>query len=137
MGAVADGNSAVHFHTGTAQGRHFFQEGHGVEHHTIADDTTAAGAQHTTRHQLQNEFLVTDDDGMARVMSATISCHDGEVFREDVDDLALTLVPPLRTYNDRSLALLQIQLRGSKLHGCPSRLAGSHTLLAPAKMRNC
>src|SRR2546428_13202262 len=57
---------------------------------------------------------------MARIMSATISRHDGEIFREDVDDLALALVPPLRTYNDRGLALLQIQLRGRKIARLPS-----------------
>jgi hypothetical protein len=39
---------------------------------------------------------------------ARIARHDGEVFREDVDDLALALVTPLRADDDRSLALVQV-----------------------------
>ena len=69
----------------------------------------AAGAQDTAGYQLQNEFFPVDDDGVSGIVAAGITGNDGEIFRKNVDDLAFTLVAPLRTYDDRSLTLLQKQ----------------------------
>ena len=89
----------------------FLKEGNGIEHHTITDHAAAAGPQNAARHQLKYEFFSVDDDRVAGIVSAGIAGHDREIFGENVDDLAFTFVAPLRTYDDRSLTLLQCQLR--------------------------
>ena len=70
------------------------------------------GPQDAAGHQLQNEFFPVDDDGVPGIVAAGITGHDREIFRENVDDLAFAFVAPLRTDDDRSLTLLQSQLRG-------------------------
>ncbi len=112
VGAVADEQAAIHFHAGFAQRGHFLEKGDGVEHHAVADDAAAARPQDAARHQLKNEFLSVDDDGVPGIVSAGIAGHDREILRENVHDLALAFVAPLRTDDDRSLTLLQSQLRG-------------------------
>jgi hypothetical protein len=59
---------------------------------------------------LQHEALAINDDGVSGIMPAGVSGHDGESFREHVDNLALALVSPLGADYDRSLAFLQMPL---------------------------
>ena len=131
MSTVTHRKRAVHFHAGIAQGSNLLEESHGIEHHSVSDDASAARAQHSARNQLQNELFVVDDDRVPRIVSAGIARHYGEIFGEDVNYFALAFIAPLRTYDDRRLALFQIPLHGSKSRGRPGRIAGSHTLVAP------
>ena len=48
---------------------------------------------------MQNVPLVSDADGVSGVVSALITCDAVEFFRENVDDLALSLIAPLDAYN--------------------------------------
>ena len=112
--AIADKQAAVHLHAGFAQRRNLLEQRDRVEDHAVANHASAAGAQDAARNKLKNEFFAVDDNGVTGVVAAGIAGNDREVFRENVDDLAFTLVAPLRTYDDRSLALLQSQLRGPK-----------------------
>jgi len=50
---------------------------------------------------------------MAGIVAALEAHDDVGLFGQPVDDLAFTLVAPLRTHDDRSLTLLQCQLRGT------------------------
>ncbi len=88
MRAIADEQAAIDLYAGLAQGRDFLEEGHGIEHNAVADHAAASDAQHAAGHQLQDEFLAIDDDGMAGIVSSGIARHDGDLFGEDVDDLA-------------------------------------------------
>jgi hypothetical protein len=108
MSAVADEKATIDFHTGVAQRANFFEKRHGIEDHAIADYAAATCPQNAARHQLQDKLLALDDDGMAGVMAAGIARHDGEVFREHVDNLAFALVAPLGADDDRSFSLLQM-----------------------------
>jgi len=63
-------------------------------------------------------------------MPARVARDNGETFREHVDDFAFALVAPLRTYDYRTVAFLQLQLRGKIWRGRPDRFAGSHTPVA-------
>jgi hypothetical protein len=51
---------------------------------------------------LQDEFFPVDDDSVSGVVSAGIASHDRKGLGEYVDDLALALVAPLGSDNDRS-----------------------------------
>jgi hypothetical protein len=57
---------------------------------------------------LQDELLAVDDDRVPCVMSASVPSHDGEIFGEDIDDLAFAFVTPLGADDDRSSSSLQM-----------------------------
>src|SRR6266568_4095312 len=101
----------VDLYTRLAQGSRLFQKREGIEHHSIADDAAAAGAQHATRNQLQNKLLAVDDDSVAGIVSTGIAGYDGEVLRQYVDDLAFALIAPLGANDHRGFAFFQFQLR--------------------------
>src|SRR5262249_49937221 len=48
----------------------------------------------------QDELRAVDVDGVPGVMTALKSRHDREVRRQQIDDLALAFVAPLRAEND-------------------------------------
>jgi hypothetical protein len=48
------------------------------------------------RQQPKNDLRVADVDGVTGVMTALIARHDGKVRRQEVDDLALAFISPLR-----------------------------------------
>ena len=58
----------------------------------------------------KHEPLSINDDGVPGVVSAGVARHNGESFREHVDDLALAFVSPLGADYDGSLAFLQMPL---------------------------
>jgi hypothetical protein len=62
---------------------------------------------------------------------ASVSGDDWKTFREDVDDLALALVSPLRANDDRSFTLFHNLLRYAKV----CRFPGSHTRFAAGLRR--
>src|SRR6266403_1166264 len=102
--AVRDEKVAVHFHAGSAQGSDFLQEGQRINHHSIADDAGALGPQNASGHELQDELFPVDDDGVSGVIVAGIARHHRESLSEHVDNLALALIAPLRSDDDRSSA---------------------------------
>src|SRR5208282_333519 len=102
--AIRDEEVAIHLHAGGAQGGDFLQEGQRINHHAVADDAGALGPQNAAGHELQNEFLAVDDDGVPGVMAAGVARHDRKGLREYVDNLALAFVAPLGSDNDRSSA---------------------------------
>ena len=46
---------------------------------------------------MENKLFCGNPDGMPGVVSPLIACDDGDIRRQQVDDLAFPLVPPLRT----------------------------------------
>jgi hypothetical protein len=109
--AIGDEEISIDGNSRLAQSPNFLQKSHGVEHHAIADDASAPGAQYSAGNQLQDEFLAVNDDGMAGVVAAGIARDDREVLRKNVDNLALALVAPLGTDDYRGLAFFQFPLR--------------------------
>src|SRR5581483_194347 len=127
VGTIAYEEIAVHLHPGLSQSANFFQEGHGIKHDAITDHTTAARTENATRHELQNEFLAVDDDGMPGIVSAGITRDYGELFREDVDNFPFAFIAPLGAYDDRSLTFPQITLQDNRIGRFPTVLRGAHT----------
>ena len=75
---------------------------HLLDEHRRVDH--AAGAEHAVlpaddagRHLPELERLAVDDDRVPRVRPAVVAADDVGVLGEQVDDLALALVAPLRT----------------------------------------
>ena len=133
MSAVADEQTSVHFHAGFAQGANFLKQGQWVKHHPIANHTTTARTQDAARNELKNELLPVDDDSVPGIVAARVACHNRKIFRENVDNLALAFVTPLRTYDDCSLTLLQCRLHGTGSRP-PRPYCGSHTLYAQEEL---
>jgi len=107
LGAVGDEELAVHGETGFAKLFDLGEEGGGIKHDAVADDAFAAGAQNAARNELQDELFAVDDDGVTCVVAAGVAGDDIELFREDVDDLALAFVAPLGSEDDGGLAALR------------------------------
>src|SRR5512144_2803763 len=51
--------------------------------------------QHTGRHQVQDDLLIVDHQGVARIVPALEADHDVGVLGENVDDFSFSLVSPL------------------------------------------
>ena len=124
MSAVADEQVAIYIHAGGAQRVHFLDEGEGIEHNSVADDTTATLAQHAAGDELKDELFALDGDGVPGIVAAGITRHQVEALGEDVDNFAFAFVTPLRADDHRCLASFQIVLHprlafGRKLpRGC-------------------
>ena len=58
------------------------------------------GTQNAARDQFEDELLFADENRMARIVAALIAGDDIEPFREEIDDLAFTLVAPLGAEDD-------------------------------------
>jgi hypothetical protein len=75
-----------------------------VEQDFRIDDTARADQRRlagddTARKLPQLERLAFGDDRVTRVGAALIAAHEVRLLREQVDDLALPFVSPLRTYD--------------------------------------
>ncbi len=78
----------------------FLAEAAGVDDAAGADDAFLAGED--ARGQVpQLVGLVADEDGVPGVRPAVVAADDVRVLGEQVDDLALALVSPLRAHDDR------------------------------------
>src|SRR3979490_954863 len=114
--AVRDEKVAVHFHARSAQGSNFLEEGQRINHHAIADHAGALGPQNTAGHELQDKLFPVDDDGVSGIVAAGVASHHRKGLSEHVDNLALALIAPLRSDNDRSSASARFASSQCKLH---------------------
>ena len=105
LGAVGDVEAGIDVDAEVAEASGLLEEGHGVEHDAVADDAAAPGAQHAAGHELEDELLAVDDDGVAGVVAAGIARDDGEALAQHIDDLAFALIAPLGANHDCRLRL--------------------------------
>ena len=89
-----------HVDAGRFKRLHFFEQRGQVDHHAVADHGLHARAQNAAGDQLENEFLLADEDGVAGVVAALIARDDIETLGEQIDDFAFALIAPLRAKND-------------------------------------
>ena len=76
------------------------------EHLRIDDDAVAdhihdARVEDAARDQLEGIGLPIDHDGVAGVVAALVADDQRHLTREEVGELALALVPPLRSHDHR------------------------------------
>ena len=68
-----------------------------IDDDAVADHAGDAGMQNAGRQQTQDELAAVGVDGVTGVVAALIARDDREVRRQQVDDLALAFVAPLRS----------------------------------------
>ena len=107
MRAIRDEETAGDIEARYLQTVDFLEKGNRIENHAIADHAAATFTQHAARNELEHEFLTADNDGVTRIVSASIPGDDIKVLREHVDDLALALIAPLGAHNNRCIASFQ------------------------------
>src|SRR5204862_6935016 len=92
---------ATSFDTEFSQAFDFRHQPDGINHDVIADDARLMLAQDAGRYEVKDVFLAFDVDGMSGVI-ATLSPHDDiRRFGQDVYDLTLAFVAPLRAHQNR------------------------------------
>src|SRR5262245_1897485 len=101
MGAVADEQVAmIDLDALRAQSVDFVEQRMWRDHHAVADDAGLARMGDARRNQVEHEFMIdsaaANDDGMAGVVAALIASDDVEMGGEQIDDLTLAFVSPLR-----------------------------------------
>ena len=100
MGAVADEEIARHLDAQALERIDLFQQGLRIQHQAVSDDPLLAGANDPAWNQCEDKALFADIDSVAGVVAALGTCDDVEAIGDEVDDLAFSLVSPLRTQND-------------------------------------
>ena len=68
-----------------------------IDDDAVADDAGDAWMQDAGRQQAQDELASVRVDGVAGVVPALIAGDDRKVRRQQIDDLALAFVAPLRS----------------------------------------
>ncbi len=72
------------------------EEGHRVDDHAVAEHAVLARVEHAGRDLVKDELVVPYSNGVPGVGPALIARDPVGVLGQDIDDLALTLVAPLR-----------------------------------------
>ena len=91
--AAADGDAALFEVLDLAQ-----QLG-GVDDDAVADDADLVGVEDAGGDEMELELAELVDDGMAGVVPCGVPGYDLRLFRQEVYDPALALVPPLAAHN--------------------------------------
>src|ERR1051325_2862678 len=91
---------AVHVDLQLAQAFDFFDETDRIDDDSIADDAFLALAQNAGRNQVQDVFLLAQENRVAGVVAALSADYNVRVFRQHVDDFAFALVTPLGADQD-------------------------------------
>jgi hypothetical protein len=107
VGAIADEQISVNLHSRSPQSGNFLKKSERVKHNSVADHPSAARAQHSRRHKLENKLLAVNDDSVTGVMTTRVTGHKRKALRKDVYNLAFTFIAPLRADYNRSPASAQ------------------------------
>ena len=67
-----------------------------IDDHAVADDAGDALVQDAGRQQAQHELPPAGVDGVTGVVASLVAGDDREIRRQQIDDLALAFVAPLR-----------------------------------------
>ena len=86
---IADAQLTAHVDARRLQRLHLLEQRRQIDHHAVADHRHHAAPQNSARDQLQYEFPVADEHGMAGVVPALIARHDIEALGQQIDHFAL------------------------------------------------
>jgi hypothetical protein len=70
-----------------------------IKNYPIADNTTLARMQYPGRNKVKNYFLIPDNEGMPRIISALKTDYVVSKFGKDINDLTFSLIAPLGTHH--------------------------------------
>jgi hypothetical protein len=95
-----------------------------IDDHPVADDAADAGVQDARGQQPEHELAPVRIHGVPGVVAALIARHNRKVRRQQVDDLSLAFVAPLRA-QDCDVHVWKYSTHFSGVHdtldGSPSR----------------
>ena len=114
VGLVADEDTGSDIDAGLRELVHLRKERLGIDHHAVADDAGDARMKNSGRNQPQNELRALDVHGVAGVVAALIPGHDRKMRGQQVDDLALAFVSPLRA-KDCKVHILELRFYSTVL----------------------
>ncbi len=97
MGALADEQTAADVVPERRQLVDLREEGLRIDDDAVADGAGDVGMENPRRQKPEDDLLRVDVDRVAGVVPALIARNDGKARRQQIDDLALALVTPLRT----------------------------------------
>ena len=86
----------AHFHASGFQFLDFLAQCGRRDHHPVADQAQRVVAQDAGRDQVQHRLLAVDDQRVAGVVAALKAHHRADILGEQVHNLALALIAPLR-----------------------------------------
>ena len=97
VGPVADEQAVADVDALAGEGVDLREQRRRVDHHPVADDAAHPRVQDAGGQEVEDELGLAHPHGVTGVVAALITRHDGGAGGEEVDDLALALVAPLRT----------------------------------------
>ena len=77
----------------------------GIEHDAVSDRAAHSRMQNAARDLVEHEGFLADLNGVAGVRAALVAHHPVGALGENVDELSLAFVAPLRTDDDDSACL--------------------------------
>ena len=105
MSAIADVKPALDINPVGDQLIDFGEECIRIENHAVSDRASHSGVENAARNLVQDERLIADVHSMTRIRAALISHHPVGTLGQNIDELALPLVAPLRTDDDDGASL--------------------------------
>ena len=101
MRALADEQPAADVVSEPAQLVDLGKERLRIDDHSVADGAGDVRVENAGRQQAKNDLRFVHIHGVAGVMPALIARDDGEMRRQQIDDLAFAFISPLRAeYSD-------------------------------------
>ena len=97
VGAIADQQVSVDTTIEADNPVEFLKECSRIDHDAAGDNRFDAGPEYPGRQKRELVGLATELNGVPRVVAPLVSDNDVVVFGQQVDDLALGLVAPLKT----------------------------------------
>jgi hypothetical protein len=81
-------------------GVHFLKKRGRVDYNAVPDDALLAFVKDAGGDEVQNEFIRTHDDRVARVVSALVPGDNVRTLGQQIYDLSLAFITPLGADND-------------------------------------
>jgi hypothetical protein len=100
MGVPADLQIFIKCDAPLLQAIHLFEQGCRINHNAIPYDAVFSLVQNTRGDEVQDEFFLPDNHGMARIMAALIARDNVRAVGQEVNDLSLALIAPLGADNN-------------------------------------
>jgi hypothetical protein len=83
------------------QGSDFLQENLRIQNDPISNNAPLARMQYSGRNKMENHFLIPDNEGMPRIISALETDYVVSIFGKNINDLAFSFIAPLGSdYNN-------------------------------------
>jgi hypothetical protein len=98
MGQLRDLQPAFDLNASFLQVIDLLKQYYGIDDYAVTDTADLTLVQDAGRQEMKNIFLFSGDNGVSRVVTTLVTYDKIYLAGQDIDDLALTLISPLRSY---------------------------------------